>query len=328
VAEFKLSGPNAARNPLVQPGFFRQFRFVIHGDKGLEYSQEIWSGKFHSYPDGYYGYIVTSRFPRQSQWLGFRIEKRQSQDKGGPWETIADLKIKNPATLSIQPWVAESTPTVKSVGGLDLVLGKVTVKQTPYKTNDIWNNIVTASMEVRSNGLVLTNWSAGYGYVRAEDASGNWDTLASHRSLDPSYVWKLEADFEPGSDFAPENLATVALPAGPSTVTTNVMNVPVTISWDGHWVDASMPTNQPNLALRFVTAADDDGATGENPSGSWNQFRFRKGSFMVRKGNVLRTDFKPTRLTVAVVPNAHATFYTQPQLEIEAASSGQLKLKP
>lgn len=321
VAEFSLTGPKAARSPLVQRVFFRQFRFVIHGDNGIEYAQEIWGGRFQRFPDGYYGYIITSRFPRQSQWLGFRIEKRQSQDKGGPWERVADLKIRNPAKPVIQPWVADSTPIVKSVDGLDLVLGEVTVKSIPYMTNDIWNHIVTAPMEVRSNGMVLTNWSATYGYVQAEDASGNWDGLATHRSLDPSYVWRLEADFEPQSDFAPQNLATVPLPPRSSTVTTNIMNVPVTISWDGYWVDVSMPTNRPNIGLKFVTAANDDGATVENASGSWSQFRFRKGSFRVRKGNVLTTDFKPTRLTVAVVPNVHTTFYTQPKLVVEPSAS-------
>jgi len=184
VVEFNLSGPKAAKSPFVQPSFFRQFRFVIHGDNGIEYVQELSRDRFQSYPDGYYGYIVTSRFPRQSQWLGFRMEKRQSQDKGGPWEKVADLKIRNPTTPAMQPWVADSTPTVKSVGGLDLVLGKVTVKTIPYMTNDIWNHIVTAPMEVRSNGLLLTNWSAEYGYVRAEDACGNWDSLTRWRAIE------------------------------------------------------------------------------------------------------------------------------------------------
>ena len=95
-------------------------------------------------------------------------------------------------------------------------------------------------MEVRSNGILLNNWSATFGYVRAEDASGNWEYLGTHRGLDPGLVWKLEADFEPRTNFANENLATVALPAGPSTITTNIMNVPVTISWDGYWIDATI----------------------------------------------------------------------------------------
>src|SRR6266581_6285811 len=34
VAEFRLTGTNAAKHPLVNPAFFRQFRFVIHGDSG------------------------------------------------------------------------------------------------------------------------------------------------------------------------------------------------------------------------------------------------------------------------------------------------------
>jgi len=251
----------------------------------------LWGGQFLSYPDGYYGYIVTSRFPRDSHWLGFRVERRESERQGGPWQKLADFKIKNPAHAAIQPWVAESTPTTKSSGGLDFVVGEVTVKTIPYLPRDIWNHVVTAPTEVRSNGVVLTNWSAAY--VRVEDASGNWDLLASHRSLDPKYVWKLEADFEPESDFSNENLATVRLP-GPSTIITNVMNVPVTISWDGYWLDASIPTNQPSLALRFVNAAEDGGQNAWNPSGSWGQYHFRKGSFMTLKGYRVTSVFNPT----------------------------------
>jgi RNA polymerase sigma factor (sigma-70 family) len=315
VAEFSLTGTNAASNLLVKSAFFRQFRFVLYGESGIEYVQEVWpDGNFRSYPDGYYGYIVTSRFPRDSRWLGFRVERRETQDKGGPWQKVADLKISNPARPVIQPWVAESAPNTKSSSGLEFVLGQIILKTIPYMTNDIWNHVVTMPLEARSNGVVLTNWSAAY--LHAEDASGNWDLFASHRSLDPRYVWKLETDFEPVSDFPTENLATIRLPAKSSTITTNVMNTPVTLSWDGYWMDASIPTNDPNRALRFVSAADNERENVGEPSGSWDQYRFRKGSFMTRKENVLTTDFKPTKVTVAVVPNAHVTFYMEPQLVV------------
>ncbi|PYJ94370.1 MAG: hypothetical protein DME23_25165 [Verrucomicrobia bacterium] len=313
VAEFRLSGPNAASHPLVKPAFFRQFRFVLYGESGIEFVQELSGNQFQSYPDGYYGYIVSNRFPRDSQWLGFRVERRGSKDQGGPWQPVAELKIRNPVRPTIQPWVADSAPNTKSIGGLDLVLGDVSVETIPYKAHDIWNHVVFTPFEVRSNGVLLTNWAAAY--VQAEDASGNWDLLATHRSLDPRYVWKLEADFEPVSDFAEEQVATIGLPRPSSTITTKVMNVPVTVSWDGYWMDASIPTNQPNLGLRFINAADDESENAHDvQAGSWGQFSFHMGDFMTRRGNVLTTDFKPTKVTVAVVPNEHATFYTQPRL--------------
>ena len=314
IAEFRLIGPNATNHPLVRPAFFREFRFVLYGESGIEYVQELWAGQFRSYEDGYYGYIDTSSFPRDSRWLGFRLERRQTQQAGGPWEEVADLRIRNPARATIQPWAAESAPITKSSHGMDFALGQITVQTIPYMSNDIWNHIVTAPLAVRSNGVLLTNWSANFGYVHVEDASGNWDLLASNRSLDPKYVWKVDADFEPGSDFPAENVATIRLPKGSSTFTTNVMNVPVTISWDGSWVDATIPADDTNRALRFVTAANDAGETSYNPSGSWNQYFFRKGSFMVLRDGLLTTDFKPTRLTFAVVPNIHVIFYTKPQL--------------
>jgi len=319
VAEFRLAGPNAANHPLVKPAFFRQFRIVVYGDSGIEFVQDLWgrsSGGFESYSDGYYGYIVTSRFPRDSRRLGFRFEKRQTASQGGPWETVADLKTANPARPSIQPWVADSSPATKSVAGLDLTLKQVTVKMIPYMSNDIWNHVVTAAMEVRSNGVLLTNWSAPYGDVQAEDASGNWDLLAGHRSLDPKYVWKLETDFEPVSDFSVQNLATIILPGlGTSTITTNVMNVPVTISWDGQVIDASIPTNHSNLALRFVSAVNDEDENIKDTFASGGKYNFRVGGFATLRSNVLALGAKPTKVAVAVVPTIHATFYVQPQME-------------
>jgi RNA polymerase sigma factor (sigma-70 family) len=319
VAEFRLTGPNAANHPLVKPAFYRQFRFVFYGESGIEFVQELWARQFRSYPDGYYGYVVTSRFPRDSHWLGCRVERRQTQAQGGPWQKVADLKVRNPVRPTHEPWVAKPVPVTNSDGSLDFVLGEVTVKTIPYQEHDIWNHLVTMPMEVRSNGILLSNWSASY--VRAEDAIGNWDFFASHRSLDPRYVWKLDVDFEPESNFSDEILATIRLPRRSSTITTNVLNVPVTISWDGYWVDASIPTSQTNLALKFVNAADDEGANVYNASGSWGQYQFRKGSFMTRRENVLTMDFKPTTVTVAVVPNVHATFYTQPRLVVEGAKN-------
>src|SRR5436305_3564217 len=61
VAEFRLTGPNAASHPLAKPAFYRQFRFVLHGERGIEFVEEL-RGDFQPYPDGYYGYITTSSF--------------------------------------------------------------------------------------------------------------------------------------------------------------------------------------------------------------------------------------------------------------------------
>ncbi len=314
VAEFTLSGPRAASSPLVRPAFFRQFRFVIHGEKGIDFAQELWGGSFNRYPEGYRGYIVTSRFPRDSRWLSFRVERRESSNHGGPWQLVAELKARNPVSATISPWVAEPAPIIRHAKGMDFVLRQIAVKPIPYMTNDIWNQFVNAPLEVRSKGVALTNWTAAY--VHDEDASGNWDwALARWRSLDPRYVWKLDANFELDSGFPDGALATVRLPQQGATLTTNIMNVPVTVSWDGHWFDASIPTNNPDLALRFVEAEDDQGERGFNGAGSWSQYRFRYGDFMVaRNGTILASGWSPSKATFAVVPNVHVRFYTQPKL--------------
>ena len=325
--QFGITGKNAANNPLVKPPFFRQFRCVIHGETGIEYVEEfspapgikkLSNGKINSQPQTSIS-VQTSIFPRDSKWLWFRVEKSETNNPYGPWQTVADFKVPNPAHPANLPWVASPTPITNSVGDVDFVLGEVTVETRPFSPRDIWNHVVTVPTKIFDHGVLLTNWSAVYD--KMADASGNWNSiLQRHRSLDPRYVWKLEMDFEPQSNFAAENMATVSLPRAGRKISTEVMGQPVTISWDGTWIDADMPTNRPDLALKFVSATDAQGNEMLNPAGSWNQYRFREGDFEVRRDGVISIgDARPTKLAFAVVPNIHTTFYVQPRLVVEKA---------
>jgi hypothetical protein len=314
VLEFKKIGTKAANHPLIQPAFYREFRWVVRGESGIEYVGEFWPGQFRQYSDGYYAYGIASRYPRESPKLWLRVERRERRDQAGPWATVAEFEIENTAQAARQPWSADPVNVVKKIDGLDISLAQITVVTQAFSERDIWNHVVTAPFQVKRDGLVLTNWSATY--VRVEDAIGNWDyNLASHRSLDPRHVWKLEADFEPVSDYQPEQLLTVKLPSSSSPITVNHRNVPVTITWDGSWVNVEMPTNRTDLALRFVCVADEQGRIAFESSGSWGQYGFRKGSFMMRSGGmVTMSGFHITMMTFAIVPNLHATFYAQPRL--------------
>lgn len=312
--EMHLSGPNAGKNSLWHPAFYRQFRCVLSGEKGLEYVVEFMGfDGFKPVKNGYCGLILTGRFPRDSQWLGLRVEQRESEDKPGPWTQIARFKMANPAPAVVEPWTASASPITNSVEGLDLILNGISVQSVPHLTNDIWNHIVTAPWEVRSNGLLLTNWSVPYS--RVLDASGNWHyALASHISLDPRYVWKIEADFEPESGFPEDSRVTFALPDQPSAFSVKVKDVPVKINWDGNQLRAEMPTNNPNLALKFVGVEDDQERKGKYSGGSWSQFGFGFGSFATKVEDGFTLDYHPIEATVAIVPNRHATFYIQPKL--------------
>ncbi len=325
--QFGITGKNAANNPLVKPPFFRQFRCVIHGETGIEYAEEflpaqgikkLSGGKINTMPQTSIS-VQTSMFPRDSKWLWFRVEKSETNNPYGPWQTVADFKVPNPAHSANLPWVASPTPITNSVGDVDFVLGEVTVETRPFSPRDIWNHVVTVPTKVFDHGVLLTNWGAVFDQMA--DASGNWNPiLQRHRSLDPRYVWKLDMDFEPQSNFTPENMATVSLPRAGSKISTEVMGQPVTISWDGTWIGADMPTNRPDLALKFVGAADAQGNEMLNPSGGGNQHRFTEGNFMVRRDGVMSmVDVRPTKLTFAVVPNIHTTFYVQPRLVAEKA---------
>src|SRR5262249_27852733 len=135
------------------------------------------------------------------------------------------------------------------------------------------------------------------------------------------YIWKLDADFEPESDFHPENLMTINLPKPSVPVVVNLMGVPLTIAWEGNWLDGGMPTIRPALALRFVCVTDEQGRPISAGSGSWNQYGFRKGTFMLLEpGHITVSRSRLTTVTFAVVPNVHATFYAQPKLLNEPES--------
>lgn len=317
-AEFKLIGTNAASNPLVRPAFYREFRCVIRGESGIEYVQEFQPNEFRYYPDGYFGRIITSRYPRDSRRLWFRVERRKTQDQGGPWTSVAEFSIQNPVQPAPRQWTADPVNTAKKIDGLEIGLGQITVATQAFSARDIWNHVVTTPFQVRSNGLLLTNWSAAY--AKVEDASGNWDyNLASHRSLDPRYVWKLDADLQPESDFQHENMLTVNLSKSQSPITVNHRSVPVTLSWKASdWIDVAMPTNRTDLALKCVYVTDDQGRRAVESSGSWSQHHFRKSGFMIRDGEVLSMiDVHLASVTFAIVPNLHATFYAQPRLLCE-----------
>lgn len=307
VAEFQLAGPGATNSALAKPAFYRQFRCVIYGEHGIPYVQEWWGRpEFKVYRDGCFGTIVTSRFPRDSRWLGFRIERRESSQTGGPWQPVADFKVQNAARPVIQTWTPDSG--TKSAGGMEFSAGEVTVKTQPYSPRDIWNHVVTMPIQIQSNGVALTNWMASYAHV--EDASGNWDMFASHRSLDPRFVWKLETDFEPASNFAEESLAKVTVPVSlPAPLVTNFAGVPITFSWVNNMVSAQIPTNRTDVAIKFLSAQDDTGAEIHAGNSSWGQFGFWEGMAIAPpvKGRYVQVN-------IAIVPNVHMTFYTQPRL--------------
>jgi hypothetical protein len=308
VVEFKLIGTNAGNHPLVNYRPLEDYRGVIRGETGIEYVQYMGSGSFRKFSDGYFGYVFVSRYPRDSRMLRLRVEHRSNYED--PWREVAEFEIRNRPQRTTKLWKAEPANTSKKIGELEVNLGQVSIV-----TQSIWGSVVTAPFQVRKNGVLLTNWNASY--TRFEDARGNWDYFFG-QSLDPRYVWKFDADFEPESDFAPENLLTINLPKTRTTISTNLMNVPLTISWNGDDIEANIPTNRTDIALRFVCITDEQGRKGINPGGNWNQHSFRMGNFMVQtEQGLITSDLHLTTATIAIVPNVHATFYTQPSLVIE-----------
>lgn len=314
VFQLALTGKNAANNPLVKPAFYRQVRGMLGGEQSIEYAEELM--QFKSGGDGFYGYIYAGAFPRDSHWLWLRIEKAATNNPYAGWQTIAQFKIANPnpAPFANSNWTAEAAPITYSTNDMSFGLGDISIKTNAQR--DIWNHTITVPITVLQKGVPVTNWAPVY--MGVADASGNslpWGGLPAWMSLDPRFVWKLDMDFEPTSDFPADEMATITVPRRNSQAVSDVRNIPVTISFDGTWIEASIPTNHPELALVFVGAKDSQNETLRDSAGSWNRSQFRKGDFMVTRGGVnYFNGAVPSTVTVAIVPNIHATFYAQPTL--------------
>jgi hypothetical protein len=324
--EFKVIPHSRHGTPLLaRSDFYRQFRCIVSGETGIEFVEEFLGDGFKNYRDGYFDYILSSRFPRDSKRLNFRIE--QQKEQAGSWRTIANFRIKNPARDAKLPWTAEPAPITKVANGMEFVLGHVTMESRPFSEKDIWNHRFDIPFQVRANGVALTNWSTAQ--VEADDASGNWGVnsmpqgftngwslVRGWRGLDPRFVWRLQVDFAPAFQFRPESLFQFSVPVSLATpILTNAADIPLKISWvNQHMLSVQMLTNREDLRLLFVAAKDSQGRNLNDFSGSWGQAGFWHS---VKFDGTNRS----VEATVAVVPNVKVTFYVQPKLVVDAAHS-------
>ena len=302
-AEFQLVSSNISRIYPPNLRSYRQFRCFVSGESGLGYVEEFWPGGFENYRDGCFAYILSSRFPRDAKSLSFRIEQRMAQD--APWRAIGNFRIRNPSQPAHQRWSAEAIPAVKTFNGLKFVLAGLTRETQRLDESDIGNNGVSLLLRVQTNAVTLTNWSAAD--LEAEDASGNWEQ--GLRGLDSRFVWKLEVDFCPASDFSPESLFHFEVPVSlPQPILMNFAGVPLEISWvNGDMLAVETLTNRLDLRLLFVAANDREGRNLDGTSGSWNQYRFWR---TLRLNGTTQS----VEATIAIVPNVHVTYFVQPKL--------------
>ncbi len=62
-AEFRLTGPAPEKSLLVNPQFYRQYRCVIHGNKGIDFVEEFWKVPFYPGFDRLLRLHFNQRFP-------------------------------------------------------------------------------------------------------------------------------------------------------------------------------------------------------------------------------------------------------------------------
>jgi hypothetical protein len=92
------------------------------------------------------------------------------------------------------------------------------------------------------------------------------------------------------------------------SIVTNVAGLPLTMSWvNQDMISMAIPTNNSDLALKFVDAHDQRGKKIDEWSGSWDKYHFRRMVDRPPRG-------EDAYVTIAIVPNVHMTFFTQPRL--------------
>jgi hypothetical protein len=312
-AKFRLSGKSAASNELVRSSFHRQFRAIIVGEDGFEYVNEFWP--FEKLRDGYFSYLSTTLFQRDSNRLRFRVERRNRN--GGSWEVVAEFVADNqPAVDAV--WIAEKFPATRLTDGMEITLGEVRVQPEPFNASDIWKQSVSIPFQIRMAGMLLTNWDTHDLVIR--DSSGNVDHFGSikvvtngwiiervWRSLDPRKIWRIEANLAQDSDFTATNLFTLRIPVSLSTLVTNIDGFPLRGSLNDNWLSVELLTNKSDLRLSLVQAQDQNGTNIAEWSGSWAQFRFNKSlSLPAPGGEVIAT--------LAIHKNVKAEFTIKPLL--------------
>ena len=346
-AEFKLVASNttAILRWLGKPTSYPQFRCFVGGETGIQFVEDFWERTFARYRDGYFGYINCSRFPRDSKWLNLRIE--QQMTPRGPWRNLANYRIRNPAHPANQPWTAEALPAARTARGLEFALGGLTLGNQPFSERDpaarrvIGYDTARLLLRVQTNSVTLRNWSAAH--IEAEDASGNWDSLDAlsyktssmgsddwtayqgWQGLDPRFVWKLDIDFCPTSDFSPETLHDFQVPGSLSRpLVTNLAGIPLEVGLNNWLMPGSrmltfqLLTNRPDVRLFFVSANKGDHRAYEIRSISSSSKVPHLWGFRIEGTN------DPVKVTLAVVPNVHVTYYVQPKVMPPSAQSQTL----
>jgi hypothetical protein len=213
---------------------------------------------------------------------------------------------------------------------MEVELGEVTVRAgSATGGGDRSTPEVMISFHVRTNGVVVTNWTASP--LVALDATGNyrelsgkvvftngWSVYRGSRILDPRSVWKLEMDVGPAFDFPPRrtNEFQVQVPLNlPKPLTTNICGVPVEFSWTGQReLAVRMPTNAVSWRFRDLWIHDVDSVLQMEMMGYRNIREgviFFTGNPLAYPSNAVP---KGVAVTLAIAPNIHAEFMVQPKL--------------
>src|SRR6266536_2170625 len=219
-AQFRLLPGSPRENTLVSPPFYRKFRLVISGNDDYAFVNEF--DGFREKANGLFAYVGTSSFPRDSRFLRFRLEERDSSESRD-WRELTTFVVKNPKEARIEPWKTERQPRLKLADGLEVEVGELIVRHEPIHPTDIWEYTGLLPVRVIQNGQMRTNWGLHNGPIR--DASGNfdhftfskiitndWMVYRIFRPLDPTKAWRFQVNVALDSDFPATNLFSFTLP--------------------------------------------------------------------------------------------------------------------
>jgi hypothetical protein len=144
------------------------------------------------------------------------------------------------------------------------------------------------------------------------------------RILDTRYVWKLNVDFAPKSNFSPDSLHSFSVPMGlAGTITTNISGAEFQITFPNPNMLLSVALLNAGAEQRLVLvgANDEKGKPLQIAAidGLKNLRTSRTNLLCLLYPLGLRApstlpNLSTANVTVAVVPNAHATYFVQPRV--------------
>ena len=341
VVAIKLRPGSPREKNLLLPSRDLSLRFQIIGDDGFGYVEGY--AEFRTFPDGVFAHVVTSRFPRDSAMLRFRLEERHPEEPTG-WGEIATLTAPNPKPTTAEAWPVDYGRRINLADGIVMELGEPTISTNVPDPRQPWASRALLPVRFSVGGKLAINWRLHSGSIH--DALGNhlatdfssywsngWVWHPIERPLNPHVPWRFDAHVARFGDFPETNLFTFVVNSARS-LSTNCNGVATTVSFPGNdVVMVDLPERSSEHRLSLVWARMINGEELDFTSSAYNQHHFRASLPATRGGMIILdgTNNPPSTIlsggphsveaAIAIHRNYPVQFTIQPTFQASPAAS-------